>query len=401
MSIPSATITTTGVSVPTTDEVKAGVWDLLKSCFGNTINTEENSPQGQLAVTLTALLQDRDAQLVQVLNQFDPRYSVGRWQEALGQLYFLDRHSATYSTAQVTFTGLNGTVIAKGFQLQDTNGVYWLTTEQYVIDTDGTITGTVQCATSGSISAAANTITGITTALSGLDRVTNNASAVVGTDTESRTDFEIRRKESVSANAKNTDASIRGAIANLSGVVDVWVKSNYSGEATTFGSTNYPVDAHAICISVVGGDSEAIAWQALVKSGTGASYMGNTNPKIYDTDTYPENPIPYDTVKFIRPTDKSVYFKIVVADVSSVTPSDETNCRNAIVNALASGTNKARIGQILRAFPYGAIASSAITSTSIISVQVSTDNATWTDSVLFGIDEFPTISIYDISIVGA
>lgn len=401
MSIPSATITTTGVSVPTTDEVKAGVWDLLKSCFGNTINTEENSPQGQLAVTLTALLQDRDAQLVQVLNQFDPRYSVGRWQEALGQLYFLDRHSATYSTAQVTFTGLNGTVIAKGFQLQDTNGVYWLTTEQYVIDTDGTITGTVQCATSGSISAAANTITGITTALSGLDRVTNNASAVVGTDTESRTDFEIRRKESVSANAKNTDASIRGAIANLSGVVDVWVKSNYSGEATTFGSTNYPVDAHAICISVVGGDSEAIAWQALVKSGTGASYMGNTNPKIYDTDTYPENPIPYDTVKFIRPTDKSVYFKIVVADVSSVTPSDETNCRNAIVNALASGTNKARIGQILRAFPYGTIASSAITSTSIISVQVSTDNATWTDSVLFGIDEFPTISIYDISIVGA
>lgn len=399
MSIPKATITTAGVSVPTTDEVKAGVWDLLKSCFGNTINTEENSPQGQLAVTLTALLQDRDAQLVQVLNQFNPLYSTGQWQNGIGKIYFLDRHSATYSTAQVTFTGLNGTVIPSGFQLQDTNGIYWLTTSQLIIDVNGTITGTVQCADSGAVSASANTIIRITTALSGLDRVTNNASAIVGTDEESREDFETRRSESVSANAKNTDASIRGAIANLSGVVDVWVKSNYSGEATTFGSTNYPVDAHAICISVVGGDDSAIGWQALVKGGTGASYMGNTNPIIYDTDTYPENPPKYDTVKFIRPTDKSVYFKVTVSDKDTVTPSDEKAIKNAIVNAMSNGTNRARIGQTLTAFQYGILLGS-LTSTRIVAVHVSRNNTTWVDSIEFGIDEFPTISSYDISIVG-
>lgn len=400
MAIPKAQITSTGISVPTTDEVKAGVWDLLKSCFGATLNTSENTPQGQLAVTLTALLQDRDAQLVQVLNQFDPLYSTGKWQNGIGQIYFLDRHNATYSTAQVTFTGLNGTVIPQGFSLQDTNGLYWQTTSQLVIDVSGYIVGTVQCATSGSVGASANTITRITTALSGLDRVTNNASAVIGTEVESRDDFETRRSESVSANAKNTDASIRGAIANLNGVVDVWVKSNYSDEATTFGKTQYPVDAHAICISVVGGDDTAIGWQALVKGGTGASFMGNTNPTLYDTDTYPERPPKYTTVKFIRPQDTSTYFRVTVADSSSITPTDEKAIKSTIVNAMSNGSNRARIGQTLTAFQYG-ILLGGITSTRVVAEHVSIDNKTWQDSLEFGIDQFPTLSDFDISIVGA
>ncbi|QHJ84618.1 MAG: hypothetical protein [Caudoviricetes sp.] len=400
MSIPKAQITATGVSVPTTDEVKAGVWNLLKTCFGNDLTQTENTPQGQLAVTLTALLQDRDAQLVQVLNQFDPTYSVGKWQEGIGKIYFLTRHDATYSTAQVTFTGLNGTVIPSGFQLQDSNGYYWKTTNTLIIDTNGTIIGTVKCTTSGTISASSNTITIITTALSGLDRVTNTSPAVVGTDTESRADFETRRSESVAINSKLTDASIRGAIANLSGVTDVWVKSNYSDTATTFGATNYPVDAHAICISVVGGDDSAIGWQALVKGGTGASFMGNTNPTVTDTDTYPEKPVPYNTVKFIRPTDKAVYYKITVADTSVVTPTDENNMKSAIMTALSSGSNRARIAQSMTAFQYATTVQNSATTARIVSIHISTDNSTWKDSIEFGIDEFPVSSPYNISVVG-
>lgn len=400
MSIPSATITETGVSVPTTEDVKKGVWDLLKSCFGNTINTSENTPQGQLAVTLTAILQDRDYQMVQVLNQFDPLYSTGKWQNGLGNLYFLKRHSATRSTAQITFTGLNGTVIPKGFQIKDTNGYLWQTTEQYIIDIDGSTVGSVQCVDFGEIGASANTIKNIVTALSGLDRVTNLASAIIGTSEESQQDFETRRAESVSANAKNTDASVRGAIANLNGVIDVWVKSNHSDYPTTFGATNYHVDAHATCISVVGGNDYDIAWQALVKAGTGCSFMGNTNPTVYDRDNYLNDPIPYDVVKFIRPTYRTAYFKIAVADTAVVTPSDQKAVKNAIISALESGSNRARIGQTLRAFSYGIVASNALTSTQVISVQVSRDNKTWSDSLLFGIDEFPTSSIYDISIEG-
>lgn len=399
MSIPRATITSTGISVPSTDDVKAGMWQLLQTAFGSNLTQTENTPQGQLAVTQTAVLQDRDAQLVAMMNQFDPQFATGRFQEAIANIYFLTRKPATNSTAQVTFTGLNGIVIPVGFQVQDSNNYYWQTTEQLIIDSSGKITGTVQCTTSGAISAATNTITSITVALSGLDRISNEDAAVVGVEVESRDDFEERRSDSVAANSKLTDAATRGAIANLTGVVDVWVKSNYTDTLTTFGSTNYPVVAHGVLISVVGGSDDAIGKQALIKAGTGAPFVGNTNPTIYDDDTYPERPVPYTSVKFLRPSNTSTYFKIIMADKSTVTPTDETNIKNAIVSALASGSNRARIAQFMTAFQYGDVIR-AVTSARMLGIQISTDNTTWVDSIDFGVDQFPVTSQFNVNVVG-
>lgn len=86
----------------------------------------------------------------------------------------------------------------------------------------------------GAVAAASDTINIIVNALAGVDRVTNPSAAVIGSDQESRADFETRRALSVSANAKNTDASVRGTIANLPNVVDVWVQSNPKAVAATF-----------------------------------------------------------------------------------------------------------------------------------------------------------------------
>lgn len=397
MSIPRATITNTGVSVPTTDEVKNALFQLFESLLGSDMSKTETSPQGQLIVSLTAVLQDRDAQLVNFVNQTDPQYSTGIWQEGVGKIYFITRHQATYSTAQVTFIGLNGTIIPEGFQLQDSNGYYWKTTSQLIIDSDGKITGNVQCTTSGTISASNNSITIISTALSGLDRVSNENPSSVGSGVESREDFEIRRSESVAKNSKMTDQAIRGEIANLDGVVDVWVRSNYSDDPTTFGSTNYPVDPHAICISVVGGNDYDIAWAALVKGGTGASFMGNTNPTVYDRDTYLDRPVPYTTVKFIRPTDVPYYIKITLAESGILTPSDQNTIKDLFVSSSASGKNRSRIAQYLIAFQYCHLVSSVAPDARVLDIKVSLDNKTWKDAIEFGVDQFPVCPRDNIS----
>ena len=88
-----------------------------------------------------------------------------------------------------------------------------------------------------------------------------------------------------------------------------------------------------------------------------------------------------------------------MADISTVTPTDVTNMKNAIVNAMATGANRARIAQVLRAFQYASVTQGATTS-AINAIQVSTDNTTWVDSIEFGIDQFPTISPFNISVVG-
>lgn len=398
MTIPSITITDQGIIAPSTQEVLNGVWAMFREAFGDDLNQSQDTPQGQLVVSLTAIIQDERNQMIQLMNQIDPQYSRGIWQDAIGELYFLTRQQNTFSTAPITLEGLVGTVVPTGFQIGDQAGNIWETTGDFIIDTGGSITGTVQCLTAGAIEAAPNTITNIIVALSGLDRVTNPSAATVGLDEESRENFEIRREESVAANAKNTDAAVRGAIANLPSVVDVWVKSNPTDETVNFGSTNYPVIRNSILISVVGGTDYDIAWQALVKAGTGCSFNGNTEVTVYDTDTFPVDAPDYQ-VKFLRSSTVTVKYRVKVEDFASMSYQDEQDIKNAILNSLKTGKTRARIAQNIRAAQYFPVVINA-TDLSIVDVEISIDGGTtWVNAAQLGVDQFPNTTAFDITVI--
>ena len=395
--IPNIQITDNGIIAPSSDEVLAGVWQLLKDCFGQNLNTAMNTSQGQLAASLTAIIQDERNNWIQLMNQIDPQYSTGIWQDAIAQLYFITRQQSTFSVAPIRLEGSNGVIINEGFQISDANGNMWKTTSNLTIDSSGFIEGEVQCTVAGPIDASPNTITNIIVALSGLDRATNPSAAVAGLEEESRENFEIRRAESVAANSKLTDAAVRGAIANLPSVVDVWVKSNPTDVTVNFGSTNYPVTRNTILISVVGGEDEDIAWQALVKAGTGCSFTGNTTVIVYDTDTYPVDPPDY-TVKFLRPELTTVKFQITLEDISLMSFQDEQAMKNAILNSLKTGRTRARIGQTIRAAAYIPPVANSV-DLNIISLKVSTDGEAWLDVLEYGVDQYPTTSTFDITVV--
>lgn len=391
------TITDNGVIAPTTDEVVTALWQVFTASFGSDLTQDTSTPQGQLVVSQSAIYQDALNKFVQMLNMFDPQYSEGIYQDALANIYFINRKQATSSTATVTFNGLNGVVIPSGFQLQDINGNGWVTTSSLTIDTSGKISGTVQAVNTGAISASPNSITVIVKALSGLDSVTNTASAVIGTDIQNANDFETMRGESVEANAKNTDGAVRGAVGNLTGVRDVWVKSNFTGSTVTMGTTNYSVAPHTILCSVQGGADSDIAWQLLVKAGTGCGFAGNTNVTVYDTDSYPQDAPDYE-VTFLRPTAKDLYFKISVQDLTAISATDATNAKTAILSALNTGSTRSRIGGTVTALRYYA-SINTILNTPILSIQVSKDNSTFANSLVFGVDEYPTSSDFNIQFV--
>lgn len=392
--IPPLQITDVGYSVPTTEQVNAGVWQVLKGALGDNLSTVQGTPQYQLANVLTSIITDRDNQFVQLANQFDPRYASGIYQDAIGELYFMQRKLATHSVAPVTFTGLNGVVIPQGFLLRDVAGNEWETTGQYNIGADGTVTGQAIAVNAGAIEANVNSITTIISALSGLDSVTNNDSAVVGYAEEDRADFEVRRAESVALNGKMTDDATRGAVADLPNVVDCYVVSNPTDATVTKGHTNYPLVRNSIVVSVVGGNDYDIAEQALIKAGTGCSFNGNTPITVYDT-SYGTNPPSYD-IKILRPDFLDVYLQVTVLDLAKVTVADQTEIRNKILSSLSSGALKARIGKTVIPSAYMC----GLPSVGIVSIKVSTDNTTWVDTLPVGIDQYPSIDQFRISIVG-
>ena len=94
--IPKPTITDKGIIAPTTEEVLQGMWSVLVSAFGTDINQALNTPQGQLATSVTATLRDRDDQMIQLMNQVDPQYATGGALLGLHSVYVFGRYYRTW-----------------------------------------------------------------------------------------------------------------------------------------------------------------------------------------------------------------------------------------------------------------------------------------------------------------
>lgn len=398
MTIPPLQITDTGITAPPTNEVIDGVWEMFKKAFGKDINTAMNTPQGQLVTSLAAIITDERNQMINLLNQFDPRYAQGIWQDGLGYIYFMTRKHATHSSVEIVLTGLAGTTIAAGTLFNDVNGNAWQTTQKTIIGNDGCATAHALCTRSGIVEAAPDTITTIPKAISGLDRITNPYAAIAGVNEESRIDFEKRRYASVAINSKNTNASTYGAVADLADVKDVFVIDNPTDETIRVGATNYPVIRNSILVAVIGGDDETIARTILTKAGSGCSFNGNTECVIADTENFPIRPPTYK-VKFLRPALVPVFFQVTVADRDLLSYQDSEAVKEAIIKAFSSGTAKATIGQPVIASKFICPVAAAISHLSIVSLKISKEQENWLDMLNIGVDEFPTTTTYQIKIV--
>ena len=398
MSIPSLSITNQGIEAPSTQEVIDGLWQLFRDAFGSDLSTNIATPQGQLVTSLAAIITDERNQMIKLLNQFDPRYSQGIWQDGIGYIYFMTRKQATRSMAQLTVIGLAGAVIPDGFQFKDGGDNTWEATASVTIDDSGQAKLDVQSTLDGPIAAAPNTITVIPKALAGLDRVSNEFAAILGTDEESRTDFEVRRRGSVALNSKNTNSATYGAVADLPDVIDVYVIDNPTDVTVNVGSTNYPVIRNSILVSVVGGDSEAIAKTILAKAGSGCSFNGNTEITVYDTENHSSRPPEYK-VKFLRPKQVPIYFQVELENKAMMSFQEEDAIKSAILKALESGSTKARIGQAVIASRFICPVANAAPNLGIVSLRVNKTASGYLDKIAIGVDEYPVANAYQIKIV--
>lgn len=390
--IPKIEITEVGYSVPTTQQINDGVWQMLDDAFGGNLSRVQGTVQYQLATSFTAMVKDAYDNLVALGNQYDPRYASGIYQDAIGELYFMTRNLATRSVCPVVFTGLSGAPIPEGFAVQDVSGRTWRTVGDYNIGSGGTVTIQVICDTAGAIEALPNSITVIPSALNGLDSVNNVDSAVMGYAEESRVDFNVRRRESVAINAKMTDDATRGAVLAVRDVVDAYVISNPTDATVTFGSTNYPAIRNSIVVSVVGGNNYDVARAAFIKAGTGCSWNGNTNVTVI-AEGYDHTPPTYP-IKILRPDFLDIYVKLIVIDKDVISFTTETEVKDFILNSAASGENRVRIGKTFIPNDY----SCGLPKIGLKSIVASLDGLTWSDSLEIGIDQYPSLNSFRISI---
>lgn len=235
-SVPSIVWTDAGLTIPAESDILDGVLSDTNVAFGGNLNTNLETPQGQLSSSISAIIADKNSEILSVVNQVDPRYAAGRMQDALGYIYFLTRKPATSTAVTCTLTGSVGAIIPAGTLAQDTSSNTYALAGSVTIGAGGTGTGTFQNTATGPFPCGAGTLTQIYQAVTGLDSITNPAAGTLGQDEESRADFEYRRKNSVALNGHGTPAAVYAEVFSQEGVLDAYVVDNPRGVATFTGS---------------------------------------------------------------------------------------------------------------------------------------------------------------------
>lgn len=402
--VPSMTFSTEGITAPDLIDVLNGSLTDAQTAYGTDASIELTTPQGQYAMVETAIVGDKNDQLLAFANMVNPDYSSGRFQDAIGQIYFIDRNAATGTTVTATCTGLVDTVIPSGSYARDNSGYIYYSTADATIGSDGTASVVFTNSSTGLIECAAGTLTTIYQAVDGWSGITNAAAGVLGSEEESRNNFEWRRRQMVTANSKNTMEAVYGSLLGVSDVTDVYAFSNNTKTALAKGSTAVNIPVGAAYIAVYGGEEEDIANVIYGKLNPGCSTecstSGEVSYTITDDTNYTSN-YPEYTYYWTVPTVIPVYVKVTL-ESNDYLPQDLTaSVQSIILEAFngEDGGSRARIGSTIYAGRYyGGVQDIDQQNVNILSIGLSTDNSTFSTSLEFGIDEIPTLDSSNITV---
>ena len=394
----------TGFSVQEPQEVREEIaqsWiNAFKSDDTPDINTAPETPQGQIIDAETLAITQKDAELAFLANMFNPKTARGIWQDALAEIYFIKRKKAVNSRCYCVLTGLNGTVIEKGSKIQSSaDGTYWDLLEDVTINDNSSVTALFECESEGAVIASPNTLNKIITTVAGWDTVNNLQAATVGSLEESQQAFEKRRYDSVALNSVGTTASVFSRVNQIDDVVGCYVVDNKTNVNKII--DDYLLKPHSIYVAVLGGNNQEIA-EAIYKSlSAGCDYNGNTQITVVDPHTHAK-----EKVTFMRPTQQNVYIKVNVFDKDL--PDDYENLiKNAVISNFygqdeqieiaGEAVTRAIMGQDIYASRFlPSILNKDISS--LLSVQISLDNQTFSDYVHIKIDKEPYIDESNITV---
>ena len=394
----------TGFSVQEPQEVREEIaqsWiNAFKSDDTPDINTAPETPQGQIIDAETLAITQKDAELAFLANMFNPKTARGIWQDALAEIYFIKRKKAVNSRCYCVLTGLNGTVIEKGSKIQSSaDNTYWNLLEDVTINGNSSVTALFECESEGAVIASPNTLNKIITTVAGWDTVNNSQAATVGTLEESQQAFEKRRYDSVALNSVGTTASVFSRVNQIDDVVGCYVIDNKTNVNKII--DDYLLKPHSIYVAVIGGSNQDIA-EAIYRSlSAGCDYNGNTQITVVDPHTHAK-----EKVTFMRPTQQNVYIKVNVFDKDL--PDDYENLiKNAVITNFYGQDEQIEIAgeAVTRAIMGDDIYASRFLPSilnknisSLLSVQISLDNQTFSDYVHIKIDKEPYIDESNITV---
>ena len=343
--VPLPTLDTTGLTAPTTAALFDGVMADFSGAFGSSaMSTDAETPQGQLGTSFSAVLQAFIDLHLAFIARVDPATSSGRMQDAIGRFFNLQRIAASPTTVVATLTGAAGTVIQAGALAKTGGGDIYAAVGGGTIPSTGTLSLEFQNVVDGPVACPAGYLSQIYQAVAGWDTITNAADGTPGTAQETPQAFELRRQAELAKNAQGYNAAMRGALLDVSGVVDAVVYDNNTTGAITVRGVTIPAGAQYVC--VYGGADADVAKAIFLKRAPGTPTYAVTpvTVTVADDQSGYAVPLPTYSITLDRPEVQTVKVHVELSILDSV-PNDVVAQVQAVVLAVFAGTDSSGKGR--------------------------------------------------------
>jgi hypothetical protein len=325
----------TGITTSTQAELITYFSAAYRGIYGNDINLDQDSPDGQMMMIFIQAILDVQDLIVQVNNQFDPDLAIGNILDQRVAINGIQRQAGTHTitnitvvvTQSVTLYGIDQDVAAP-YRIADNEGNQWELLVTVAVPGAGTYVYAFQAVVPGAILSVPNTITVPVSVVLGVASVNNPTTfTTLGLNEESDADLKIRRQKSVSLSSQGYLAGLLAALENITGIVSAFVYENTTGSTDGDG-----IPSHSIWVIVSGAASPAAIANAIyTKRNAGCGMKGTQTFNVSQADGS------IFTVRWDNVTAEDLFIKFTATSLDGVNPPNIAAIRTGLVTLLVPG----------------------------------------------------------------
>lgn len=354
-------LTLTGLTVATRAELVAQFTTSFQTIYGDDINLDPDTPDGQLMNIFIQSVLDLEDLLVQIYNGFDPDNAIGIVLDQRVSINGIQRLAGTYTLTNITVVasaactlyGLDRTDQSI-YTVADNAGNQWNLTTTQVISGAGTSVYEFQSAVIGAVLTSPNTITTPVTIILGVQSVNNPTTyTTLGVNEESDYSLKVRRQKSVALSSQGYLSGLLAALENVTGVTFAKVWENVTGSTDGDG-----IPSHSIWVIVAGTAADADIAQAIyVKRNAGCGMKGSTTYDVVQADGSSFE------VKWDEVTTLPLFIKFTATSLDGVHPPDIAAIRSGLTSSyipgVAAQVNINELGRLVQAIDANTLVTSA------------------------------------------
>jgi hypothetical protein len=326
----------TGLQLNTQQELVDYFSAQFRLIYGNDVNLEPSTPDGQLMMIFVQSILDVQDLLMQIYNQFDPDLAVGAVLDQRVAINGIQRQAGTYTVTNVTVTttlpvtlyGLDQEGVEPVYTVSDNAGNEWQLITSINLPSPGAQVLAFQSAVPGEVLTVPNTITVPVTIILGVSQVNNPTTyTTLGINEESDYDLKIRRQRSVALSSQGYLAGLLAALENLSGMSAAFVYENNTGSTDGDG-----IPSHSIWVIVSGTATPAsIANAIYTKRNAGCGMKGDVEFSILQADGT------MFTVRWDDVVTENLFIKFTATSLDGVNPPNIAAIRAGLVTSFVPG----------------------------------------------------------------